>query len=261
LVYRGVDWSVGTNQIGLMSQSNVSSSSSSASASSTSSSSAVATAEMEPVAPPFDADTHIRSPDMTPEQLAKVQELRSMLEHHHLYVAYRRWCTDSQLQRFLIARLWNLKPAHDLVILALTWRSTRIPVGGVESLPNWEETMKNETDTGKMYINGYDQYQRPVIVFDNSVQNTNNVDTQLVALAFNLDTACRMMDAKRTDKYVVFMNLEIFSMFNCPPMKVAGVHLLCCCALNPALNLLGNQGDNFHALFWIPGKTGALYCV
>jgi hypothetical protein len=179
--------------------------------------------------PPFDSDTHIRSADMTLEQLSKVAELRAMLDNHHLYTAYRAWCTDSQLQRFLIARLWNTRPAYDLVISALTWRSTRIPTGGVESLCNWEESMKTESDTGKMYINGYDQYHRPVIVFDNSVQNTSNVDTQLVALAWNLDTACRMMDPTRTDKYVVFMNLEIFSMFNCPPMKATKetIFMLC----------------------------------
>lgn len=104
--------------------------------------------------PPFDADTHLRSPNMTAEQLEKVAELRVMLEKQKLYHEYHQWCTDAQLQRFLIARLWNLKASHDLVVSALTWRSTRIPVGGVESLPNWEEKMKLENDTGKMYING-----------------------------------------------------------------------------------------------------------
>lgn len=71
-----------------------------------------------------------------------------------------------------------------------------------------------------VFVAGYDQFHRPLIVFDNTVQNTKDVDMQLVALAWNLDTACRMMDPAKTDKYVVFMNLETFSMFNCPPMKV-----------------------------------------
>ena len=74
--------------------------------------------------------------------------------------------------------------------------------------------------TNSMCLLGYDAYGRPVVVFDNSVQNTKDVDSQLVCLSHNLDTACRMMDPAVTDKYVVFMNLEIFSLFSCPPMKV-----------------------------------------
>ena len=55
------------------------------------------------------------------------------------------------------------------------------------------------------------------MIFNNSVQNTNSTDDQLTFLAWNLDYACRLMTPV-TDKYVVFMHLEVFSIFNCPNM-------------------------------------------
>ena len=168
--------------------------------------------------PPFDKTIHLLSPLIDDNSSAKIKELREMLLPLKLYHDYRNWCTDQQLQRFLIARQYEVKSSYDLMVAALNWRNCRVPPQGIESLPNWETKMSHESETGKIYVPGKDKYGRPVIVFDNSVQNTTSIDDQLSFVSFNFEYACRMMEPK-VDKYVVFMNLEIFSLFNCPPMK------------------------------------------
>lgn len=110
--------------------------------------------------------------------------------------------------------------------------------------------------TGKIYIPGKDQWGRPIMVFDNSVQvrgfhllinrrityllllfsflypfpfvrlsqNTTDVENQMRFLAWNLEFLIREMDVdantdKFVDKYLIFMHLENFSFLNMPPFK------------------------------------------
>ena len=65
---------------------------------------------------------------------------------------------------------------------------------------------------------GYDRWGRPVVVFDSAVQNTKDVNGQMKFLAWSLELATRMMPDS-IDKYLVFMNLENFSFWNCPSMS------------------------------------------
>jgi hypothetical protein len=172
-----------------------------------------------PMACPFEPTVHLHSPQVTPEIATTIATLRSSLADEEVYQKYLdSWCSDAQLHRFLIARNYDIPKTREMLLSALNWRLNRVPVAGVESLPGWEEKMSLEGETGKIYIPGFDKYNRPVLVFDNTVQNTSNTDNQLAFLAWYLEYACRLMPAGR-DKYVIFMHLENFSFFNCPPMK------------------------------------------
>jgi hypothetical protein len=179
--------------------------------------------------PPFDCAVHLNSSgiELDSVKLEVLHELRLKLDDVHLALEYKDWLTDGTLKRFLIARQFNVKASFDLLVSALEWRKTRVPVNGIESLPGWEEKMSKESETGKIYIPGFDKWNRPVVVFDNTVQNTTSVDDQLTFLAWNLEYACKLMSSD-VDKYTVFMHLNNFSFFNCPPFKstTETIHML-----------------------------------
>jgi hypothetical protein len=168
--------------------------------------------------PPFPINVHIVSPAIDSEGQNAIEELRGLLQHTEEYRMYQEWCTDEQLHRFLIARLFHVTNAYDMLISALRWRVKRIPPEGIESLYGWEERMSHEGSTGKMYIPGVDHYNRPVIVADDSAQNTVDEDGRLTFVAWCLDYACRLM-VKGVDKFVTFIHFENFSIFGGPSMK------------------------------------------
>ena len=51
---------------------------------------------------------------------------------------------------------------------------------------------------------GKDRWDRPVVVLDNTVENTRNIDDQMLFLAWNLELAIRDMPS-HVDKYLVFI--------------------------------------------------------
>jgi hypothetical protein len=51
---------------------------------------------------------------------------------------------------------------------------------------------------------GYDRWDRPVVVLDNTVENTSNIDDQMLFLAWNLELAIRDMPP-HVDKFLVFV--------------------------------------------------------
>ena len=54
------------------------------------------------------------------------------------------------------------------------------------------------------YELGLDRWGRPLLIFDNTVQNTASVDDQMLFLGWNLEFAIKQMP-KYVDKYVIFM--------------------------------------------------------
>ena len=151
-----------------------------------------------------------------------VKDLRGQLEDSDTPKFVRDWCTDDCLQRFLMARNWSISAAKSMIDEAIRWRSLRRP----ESIVAAE--MEVESRTGKIYVPGRDRWGRPVIIFDNTVQNTSNIDNQMRFLAWSLEFAIRDMPT-HTDKYVIFMHLNRFSMFNSPPLKstMETIQMLC----------------------------------
>ena len=99
---------------------------------------------------PFDPTIHHLTPYPTDaENLAKLLEFRSILQNsgNDLYTQNIKWCTDVQLVRFLIARKYVIKDAHDLIMIAFEWRILRRP-DEVEQTDGWSEQMSIESETG-----------------------------------------------------------------------------------------------------------------
>lgn len=186
----------------------------------------------DPSVPPFDKDIHLRIVEPTEDNVSKIQEFRNALASHKmasLYEAHRDWADDTQLQRFLIARGYNLAKSVEMIIEALQWREKRKP-SEIDTQEGWEERMSRESETGKIYCPGHDRWQRPVLIFDNTVQNTPHVDDHMTFLAFNLEFAIKTMPLE-VDKYLVFMHLENFSFFNIPPFAATRetIQMMCTC--------------------------------
>lgn len=152
--------------------------------------------------PPFNVKTHLFSGVPTPEELVQIDKLRLKLEAHS-DVFDASWATQEQLFRCLVAKSFDLEVALSLALDALKWRKRRSP-HLIERTEGWQRAFEVECETGKIYNPGFDQWRRPVIVFDNTAQNTTNVDNQMLYLGWALNFACREMD-KDIDKYTVFM--------------------------------------------------------
>lgn len=180
----------------------------------------------------FDHAIHHLTPYPTdPKDIKTLQEFRDVLQNSgsDLYLENVKWCTDLQLVRFLVARKYNIQQAHEMIMIALEWRSLRQP-DQVEQSDGWAERIETEIITGKIYLPGKDQYDRPIIVLDNTAQNTTNQDNQMVFTAWCLEMAIREMP-EHTDKYLIFIHLENFSLFNNPTMSAQRetIKMLCDC--------------------------------
>jgi hypothetical protein len=180
----------------------------------------------------FNSAVHIRNPDPNASQITDIEAIKLALtsskDSNELYLNHLDWINDKQIFRFLTARNFDRNAALDLSIEALKWREHRQP-SRVHLMPNWEEKMKKENETGKIYIPGLDKWHRPILVFDNTVQNNNSVDAQMLFLGWYLELAAKFMN-DNADKYLVFIHLEHFSIFNAPPFS----------ACRETINILSN---------------------
>jgi len=175
-----------------------------------------------------DPAIHQLTPHSDAEQSVLVGQLKNMINASGQSTC---WVNDTTFMRFLIARNFDLKKSYELLLTALKWRKLRNVDTILDNKAQWEPQMAAEAETGKIYLPGMDAYGRPVVIFDNTVQNTNNVDKQMEFLAWSLEFAIRLMPPAISDKYVVFMHLNNFSIFNCPPLKATRetISILCSC--------------------------------
>ncbi len=179
--------------------------------------------------PPFDGAIHLKCLEPTPAQTLTINEFRVALQDFPLYHKHMDWADDAQLLRFLIARNFNLPASLELIKGAMKWRDHRKP-SEIEQSHHWPDRMAKESETGKIYCPGFDKWGRSVLVFDNTVQNTNSIDDQMIFLAWNLEFAIKLMKPQ-VDKYLVFMHLGNFSFFNTPPLASTKetINMLCNC--------------------------------
>lgn len=189
---------------------------------------------------PFDLDIHYLSPQPKSDKHKEIlEQFREHLRNNFsdLFHEFQEWLTDYQLIRFLIARNYDIKKSCDMITGAMRWRQSRKPhlveqLDGVGSTnEHWTVKFAKESATGKIYNPGFDRWGRPVVIFDNTVQNTPNVDDHMIFLAWNLEFAIRQM--KQTDKYVIFIHLTKFSFLNSPSWKSTRETLLMLCNCYP----------------------------
>ena len=151
--------------------------------------------------PPFEVERHIKASAIDEDTRELIRQLRSAFENDDAYD--KDWCTDEILQLFLIARNMNVEQTRTMLQTAGEWRKFREP-HLVEETEGWEAKMSRESETGKVYTPGKDRWGRPVIVLDNTVQNTDSVDDQMLFLAWNLEFGIKEMSPSN-DKFLVFM--------------------------------------------------------
>lgn len=63
-------------------------------------------------------------------------------------------------------RDFNMDKSRELLLAALAWRDIRQP----HKLSALVPEMEFQGRTGKIYVAGWDRWQRPVLIFDNSVR-------------------------------------------------------------------------------------------
>lgn len=181
--------------------------------------------------PPFPSDVHMLTPNPTEEQTEKINKLREIVAKNANYAEHEAWVTNQTLQRFLIARNYDIDAAAKLMATALEWRTKRKPQL-MDQKEGWNAYFSRESETGKIYCPGPDRWGRSVLIFDNTVQNTPHVDDHMNFLAWNLEFAIKQMPPT-VDKYCVFMHLENFSFFNIPPFASTRETLLMLCNTFP----------------------------
>lgn len=132
-----------------------------------------------------------------------------------LFDGLREYATDrAVLRRFLTARDNDVNKAAKLLTQALEWRASRRP-----DVHDYSE-LEVEARTGKVRVAiEPDRWGRPIVIFDNTVQNTNDAEANMRFLAFNLEHALRRAKPP-VEKYVIFMHLSDFSFSNNPSWSV-----------------------------------------
>ena len=124
--------------------------------------------------PPFDPAIHLKCPQPNDTQINIIKEFRKKISVNQLYHKYVHFCSDAQLLRFLIAKNFDIKKSSTLILDALKWRDSH-SIEEIESSLGWKEKFSKEGETGKIYNPGFDCWGRPIVVFDNAVQNTKIV--------------------------------------------------------------------------------------
>lgn len=169
-------------------------------------------------------------------QRAAVRSLERALRTNKAALASQDYITDSVLVKFLIARDWDEEKAVKMVNSALEWRLKRpchrwvlaappAASGLAPAVPpdlKHARTLEASASTGKIRVPGCDRFGRPVMVLDNSVENSTTATEMIDNLAYNMELCQRtaLLAGRGADKIMVFMHMTEFSMFNQPPMAV-----------------------------------------
>ena len=164
--------------------------------------------------PSFDKSIHILTHEPNNDQKILINELKIKLqEESSLYKSsnhLQEWCTDHCILRFLIARNYDISKTFEMLSGAMKWRMDRKPYDiDIEKNDKWEKTIKNEGKTGKIYIPGNDKWGRPIVIFDNSVQNTTNGDNQLNFLGKKGTTTTTTSMITTTTNTIITVNITM----------------------------------------------------
>ncbi|KAJ1744101.1 hypothetical protein H4R22_000228 [Coemansia sp. RSA 1290] len=97
------------------------------------------------------------------------------------------WLTDECIARYIRARKGVYEDTKKALRKTIEWRAATRPHA---LLPDAVEV---ENRTGKMYMNGFDKFSRPVIYMYNHRQNTKDADNQIRWVVYTLELCIRHM--------------------------------------------------------------------
>ncbi|XP_024027668.1 phosphatidylinositol transfer protein 3 [Morus notabilis] len=116
------------------------------------------------------------------DQQAMVNEVRGSLGT--LSDKFSIYCSDTTIQRYLMARNWHVKKATKMLKESLKWSSENKP----EEI-RWEEVAQ-EAETGKIYRSNYtDKHGRTVLVMRPSFENSKSTQGKIRYLCYCMENA------------------------------------------------------------------------
>lgn len=98
---------------------------------------------------PYERTVHLKNCDFREDDVIKLKEFMKCEDFEFDY----KWLTDDVLMLFLIARRFDIPRTCEKVKVAQTWRNSRKP-HLIDSEPGWEDKMRAEGETGKIYVPG-----------------------------------------------------------------------------------------------------------
>mmetsp|Transcript_15639 Transcript_15639/g.26066 ORF Transcript_15639/g.26066 Transcript_15639/m.26066 type:complete len:281 (-) Transcript_15639:801-1643(-) len=198
--------------------------------------------------PPFDSGVHLLcSPSNQSERQSAIDLLRvKLVENDAEYDT--KYCTDHQLMLFLQARNYDVDLSFQMMLETFEWRNFRHP-HTLHEEEGWFDFLENETKTGKIFNPGYDRWGRPLMVFNNQVQNTSCADSHMRLLSWYLEYSIRQMPPN-IDKYCVFMHMEGFSLFNAPSFAETRetIQMLCTCYPERLGHIIAYQPPGYFSI-------------
>ncbi|KAI8391583.1 CRAL-TRIO domain-containing protein [Radiomyces spectabilis] len=129
-------------------------------------------------------------------QQEKLQKLREYMESimlpetHEYYPNEKGFLTDGTLKRYMRARKWDYEAAKNMLENSVKWRRDYRPD---EIDPDY---IRPESETGKMYFNGFDKCGRPIWIMRPRLQNSKDGDRQIKNIVFSLERGIRLMPDK-----------------------------------------------------------------
>ena len=164
----------------------------------------------------LDYELNVGPSKITPENRQLIAQLRDLLASklsREMLTQHQAFLTDATVMRFLIARQLSLDNAAEMLIGCLEWRSRR----SIDLLR--ARMFSHECETGKIFRPGLDRWGRPLMCFNNTCQNTDDSESHMMFLAWNMEECERACGSNGASKYCLFVNLEEFSLFNNPPFS------------------------------------------
>ena len=172
----------------------------------------------------FTENIHVRAPPTDHKAIAAAHLLKQAI----LQLQPVQSCTNHQLlapivapanlQRILRARKFIQVDALELARETIEWRLNERP-----DLLRGNTALEKECCTGKARVGEYfDRHGRPMLLLDSAAENTSNATTQIHHLEWQMERLVRRMESSPNadvEKNCIFVNLERFSLWNCPPMK------------------------------------------
>ncbi|KAJ2550306.1 hypothetical protein EV175_004122 [Coemansia sp. RSA 1933] len=97
------------------------------------------------------------------------------------------WLTDECIARYVRARKGVYEDTKKALRKTIEWRASTRP----HALR--PDVVEIESRTGKMYLNGFDKFSRPIIYMYNHRQNTKEADNQIRWVIYTLEMCIRNM--------------------------------------------------------------------
>lgn len=149
---------------------------------------------------------------------------------------------DSTLRRYYRARKGEITKAVAMLKDTIAWRKEF----GLADMHagKWDETIRLENATGKMYARGTDREGHMLLYMKPKDENTNDHDGNLKHVVYNLEKAIAAMNSlgREVEKISLLIDYEGYSLRNAPPMKTS----------KETLSILQNQ---------YPERLFRAYCI